>query len=450
MSINTYFFTHEHMMDMKKQMQIGLWAIELELGKLPKMHIDTTMQQLLGIAENTSPEDCYEIWHSHIFSTYIPIIESSMQETLLGQKVEITYPWTNLSGNLTYVRCGGEIYKKEENYICLHGYHQDVTTLVVMEKEKQQADRFLQYVLNTLGSLYQGIHFINLTTKEVTLLRTFVETITEKYNGRTISLQDYKNVLSMYLSKEHLEEIYEIVEMAETFDTNVSLSFDYEECLNGKQTFLNFTMHIENVEQENILIMAIRDVSEKMKQEQNVYERIAYLKSKSETDELTGIKNRRSIENSINLYLKQMPKHQLSAFLLLDLDNFKNINDTFGHQKGDIVLQETAQYMQEISRQNDEIGRLGGDEFIIFLKNIKNIEDVECYAQRMIHKLTRTYTFGQKHSVTVGTSMGIAIAPLQGTDFETLYHLADVALYQSKRDGRGRYTLSINQNENKK
>lgn len=445
MSMDTDFFTHKHMLSVKNQMQIGIWVIELKQQQPPRMYADDMMRQLLGIDDDTSPEDCYQAWYSRIFPTYIPVIESAIQNTAKGQKVEITYPWTNLSGHLTYVRCGAEVYQKDETAVCLHGYHQDVTTLVVMEKEKQQADRFLQYVLNTLGSLYQGIHFINLTTKEVTLLRTFVKTVTEKYSGSTIPLQDYKDVLSNYLSAEHVNEIYEVVEMAETFDTDVSLSFNYEEYLDGKQTFLNFTMHIENVEQEKILIMAIRDISEQTKQEQSVYERIAYLKNKSETDELTGIKNRRSIEHSINTYLKQMPKHQLSAFLLLDLDNFKKINDTFGHQKGDIVLQETAQYMKEISRQNDEIGRLGGDEFIILLKNMKNIENVECYAQRVIEKLTRTYTFGQPQSVTVGTSIGIAIAPTQGIEFETLYHLADVALYQSKRDGRGRYTLSSNQ-----
>ncbi len=445
MSMDTDFFIYKHMMEVKNQMQIGIWVVELKQNEQPRMYADSMMQHLLGVDENASPEDCYRTWHSRVFPTYIPVIESAIHNTAIGQKVEITYPWTNLSGHLTYVRCGAEIYQKDETIICLHGYHQDVTKLVVMEKEKQQADRFLQYVLNTLGSLYQGIHFINLTTKEVTLLRTFVKTITEKYNGRTIPLQDYKDVLSTYLSSEHVNEIYEVVDMAETFDTDVSLSFNYEECLDGKQTFLNFTMHIENVGNEKILIMAIRDISEQMKQEQNVYERIAYLKNKSETDELTGIKNRRSIENSINLYLKQMPKHQLSAFLLLDLDNFKKINDTFGHQKGDIVLQETAQHMKEISRQNDEIGRLGGDEFIIFLKNMKNIASIECYAQRMIDKLARTYTFGQSESVAVGTSIGIAVAPSQGIEFETLYHLADIALYQSKRDGKGRYTLSINQ-----
>ncbi len=141
--MDMYFFTNEHMQQLQEQMGFGIWAIELEQGKKPRMYVDFMMRQLLGVDDTITPEECYDVWYSHIFSTYIPMVENSIKDVVDGKKVEITYPWMNLSGDLTYVRCGAEMYKNNESYVCLHGYHQDVTNIVLMAKEKKQADRFL-------------------------------------------------------------------------------------------------------------------------------------------------------------------------------------------------------------------------------------------------------------------------------------------------------------------
>ena len=211
--------------------------------------------------------------------------------------------------------------------------------------------------------------------------------------------------------------------------------------MNGESIWFNLTIYIESTDSEKILIVAIHDVSDKVKLEKDTYERINHLKNQSETDELTRIKNRRSMENTINQYLKTTSRNEISAFILLDLDNFKSINDTFGHIKGDIVLMEAVEHIKHICRKDDEVGRLGGDEFIIFLKDVKNIENVKRFTQRIIDKLKKSYSFETDKTVTIGTSVGIAISPLHGNDFQTLYHLADIALYQSKRNGKGRYTI---------
>ena len=437
--MDMYFFTNEHMQQLQEQMGFGIWAIELEQGKKPRMYVDFMMRQLLGVDDTITPEECYDVWYSHIFSTYIPMVENSIKDVVDGKKVEITYPWMNLSGDLTYVRCGAEMYKNNESYVCLHGYHQDVTNIVLMAKEKKQADRFLRYVLNTLCGVYEGIHFVNITTEQVILLRTFL--LQEEYDGRTISLQEYKKLLSFYFSDKNLKDIYAIFEMGKTANKDLYLSRNYEECLHGKSIWFNLTIYIESTESEKILIVAIHDVSDKVKLEKDTYERINHLKNQSETDELTRIKNRRSMENIINQYLKTASENEISAFILLDLDNFKSINDTFGHIKGDIVLMEAVEYIQHICRKDDEVGRLGGDEFIIFLKDIKNIENVKRFTQRIICKLKKSYSFETDKIVTIGTSVGIAISPLHGNDFQTLYHLADIALYESKRNGKGRYTI---------
>ena len=125
---------------------------------------------------------------------------------------------------------------------------------------------------------------------------------------------------------------------------------------------------------------------------------------------------------------------------MLDLDYFKQINDTFGHQTGDRVLCDVAEKLRLSLRSNDLIGRLGGDEFIVFVRGADNEDGFRRCAEKLNSVLMKKYEENGKE-VSISASIGIAVAE-QGTDFNELYKRADIALYEVKRCGRNGYRLA--------
>ncbi len=165
------------------------------------------------------------------------------------------------------------------------------------------------------------------------------------------------------------------------------------------------------------------------------------LRYDAEHDKMTGFYNRSTGEESIQNYLKSTEKERaVHAFFLLDLDHFKDINDTFGHIYGDAVIIESAQKISNELRNSDIIARIGGDECCILMKEVTNIDEVKEKASQLCKKLCKTYTENNV-SVTISASIGIALTSDHGYDFKKLYEMADEALYTSKHMGRNQYTI---------
>ncbi len=155
----------------------------------------------------------------------------------------------------------------------------------------------------------------------------------------------------------------------------------------------------------------------------------------AETDPLTGVLNRGTLASRVNSLIKTAKPGNLHALLMLDVDGFKLVNDVFGHASGDQILRDIARALRSVLRKGDIIGRLGGDEFIVFLPDIPN-DIVAADKARQICALTRR---SLSLEVEVSSSIGIAVSPRDGEDFESLYHKADVALYSVKGSGKDNF-----------
>lgn len=167
--------------------------------------------------------------------------------------------------------------------------------------------------------------------------------------------------------------------------------------------------------------------------------KIEHLTHKAEKDDLTDVYNREGIETQIKDYLNQHGD-QDCALLMIDADNFKYINDNYGHMTGDLVLREMADGMKKWMSQEDIVGRIGGDEFIVFMKAIT---DPEATKQKAIDLLTmfRNLFRHDKKPVNVSCSIGIAYYPKDGNNFEELYGHADKALYHAKLYGKNNFAV---------
>ena len=158
------------------------------------------------------------------------------------------------------------------------------------------------------------------------------------------------------------------------------------------------------------------------------------LENKADTDLLTGLNNKLATERKIKNYIAQNPGSQ-SMMFLLDVDNFKTVNDTKGHAFGDEVLSTLGEEISSIFRASDIIGRVGGDEFMIFLKAVAT-EDVVRKEAEKVEDFFRNFYVGAYEKYAVRASIGVAVFPQEGTDFETLYKAADQGLYKAKRRGK--------------
>lgn len=165
-------------------------------------------------------------------------------------------------------------------------------------------------------------------------------------------------------------------------------------------------------------------------------------------DPLSGLPNRRVFELAIDVELAKITTSGGGfAVHFLDLDKFKAVNDTYGHKAGDELIRQVAKRLTDLLRGADTLVRFGGDEFAIIQTEVVKSSEAAILGKRVLEALTRPFAIGDVH-VSIGVSVGISLAPFDGTDRETLAHLADTALYQAKNEGRNRFNFFERQMDN--
>jgi diguanylate cyclase (GGDEF)-like protein/PAS domain S-box-containing protein len=185
---------------------------------------------------------------------------------------------------------------------------------------------------------------------------------------------------------------------------------------------------------ERGIVYVGRDLTERKRAE----EELAYMATH---DALTGLPNRWLFNDHLTLELARAHRYQQKlAVMLLDLDHFKDVNDTLGHTVGDKLLQVVGKRLTSIVRKSDTVARMGGDEFMLLslFPGIKRKEDAAMIAQRILEAFRKPFAFDD-HEILITTSIGIAIYPDDGKDADTLIKNADVAMYCAKAQGRDNY-----------
>src|ERR1700693_3531449 len=158
-------------------------------------------------------------------------------------------------------------------------------------------------------------------------------------------------------------------------------------------------------------------------------------------DVLTGLPNRRLLMDRLSLAIAHARRNKLNmAVVYLDLDGFKQINDTLGHDAGDALLSMVAARLVAVVRQEDTVARLGGDEFVIVLRELRHPEGLDKLVSKVIQNVSQPYSI-QGRSVNMTASIGVGIYPTHGEEVESLMKSADLALYEAKRTGKNGYCI---------
>lgn len=182
-------------------------------------------------------------------------------------------------------------------------------------------------------------------------------------------------------------------------------------------------------------LVTFSDITNLRRAEETI-RRLAY------TDDVTDLPNRRLFGDRLERALAQVKREGgLVGVLFLDLDGFKAVNDLYGHERGDWVLRLIAQRLTSVVRESDTVARYGGDEFLVLLPTISNVDGATVVAQKILRALETPFDLGEGKQVRVSASIGISLYPLDADDGATLLERADMAMYRAKNNGKAQYVL---------
>lgn len=187
-----------------------------------------------------------------------------------------------------------------------------------------------------------------------------------------------------------------------------------------------------------IVLLSRTDVTDMYEEELERNRLLTEALTRAQTDMLTGLLNYQGMVEKVSYLLSH--KSSRSAFLFIDLDNFKNVNDSLGHEAGDRLLCRVADTLRQETRTEDLVGRVGGDEFVVLIPKVKSLENIKKCAQRLCNSICAIDS-GLDSENGISCSIGISISPDDGNDYKTLARKADTLVYRAKFEGKNRFIL---------
>ncbi|MDO9711855.1 bifunctional diguanylate cyclase/phosphodiesterase [Paracraurococcus lichenis] len=239
--------------------------------------------------------------------------------------------------------------------------------------------------------------------------------------------------LAPVLAEDRARILAEIGRVTTDRDTDLAIDYRSRDPRDGSLRHFEVRARVESDPEGQPLsaLGVVIDITERREAEA----RIAHL---AQHDVLTGLPNRSLFRDRLDAAIARAQRGEGFAVFCLDLDRFKEVNDTLGHPIGDALLRAVTARLQHELRETDTLARLGGDEFAIIEADVDRPGDATALADRLVAAIRKPFELDD-HQVVVGTSIGIAVAPQDGLDPDTLLKGADMALYRAKADGRGRW-----------
>ena len=296
--------------------------------------------------------------------------------------------------------------------------HQDVT-----EREQLLAELRREHDISTaaLDNMALGLSMYDMDDRLITFNRRYAEMF-DVPDGIIVPGMSHGDILRYHVEAGHVPAYFLRGVRELSHDSR-----DFEFTLSNGHTF---EVHRRPLESGGWLLTH-EDVTEKRR----ASERIAYLATH---DDLTGLPNRRSFAEALRKATAAARDGAGFALLTIDLDRFKEVNDTLGHPVGDQILKETAARLRSIAADDDVLTRLGGDEFAVLQRRGATPDEAALFASQVIAELGRAYEF-DGHTITVGATVGIAIAGDDRCQADDVVKRSDLALYRAKNHSRGSY-----------
>lgn len=319
----------------------------------------------------------------------------------------------------------------------------EFSVLGVLENITQQKEMLIQYLNET--QFYQAMLVEKAAFAQVDITMNHCTRFGGMWNlyNEVIDTLTYSELIEEFINKvvhpEDRKQYLEIMQrdnFIQSLDNGVDkLGCEFRRIVEqNKMMWMELRVHLfrEPITHHVLALVYITNIDEKKKHELE-------LLHESEQDHLTNIYNKKMAEHSIRDLIKWMEADDVYVFMILDLDDFKFINDNYGHKAGDQVLIRLATLLRETFQREDIIGRFGGDEFIIFLKQEFSEEKVREQLGNLLDQLQR------EEGLKISCSIGISLV-YSGDSYERIFQQADSALYEAKSEGKGRYVFYNSRN----
>ncbi|HKM03685.1 MAG TPA: diguanylate cyclase [Lachnospiraceae bacterium] len=418
----------EQLFSMIENLISGVGVFEYDKKDFKPLYINDGFFRMLGYSKVEGMKYLLKFQQSIIIEDR-EIFNQGIKDILKDDgSIEFEFRTVTASGGLRWLQVRGNLYSRTKDKYILIGIILDSSERKEMEEElKLQAER-----LNILSeSEGEQIFDYNAKTDVLTIKASFKRGFNkdvlyhdyiEKFDESPFYKEDVANYLNV-LKGALLSPKRDSVQFRTTlFDK------DY------KWYEVNITSIADNEGYVTRMVGRLTNIHEKKLKE-------LALEVKAEKDGLTGLYNKLATTQLIQEELSnESDATKLHALMIIDLDNFKGVNDNLGHAVGDEILIESAQKMMTTFKGSDIIGRIGGDEFVVFMKDIHTISNTDILATKICHEFDR-YLPGPCGDIHTSSSIGIAIFPYHGLTYEELFEKADKALYTAKAKGKNGYRI---------
>ena len=350
------------------------------------------------------------------------VLHATDQALNHGQQYDIECRIIVPSGEVRFIHCQGEVYRNDNNQpVTMLGTVLDVTD----QHKREEAQRLAITVFNAVD---EGVMVTDHENRIMAVNPAFT-TIT----GYTISevVGQKPAMLAAGVTPPSLFQ-----EMWQALQEHGQWAGELCNQRKNGEIFIEWlSIKLVRNQQQRIThyVGVFSDITEKKKSEHLIWEQANF-------DALTKLANRHMLQDRLQQEIKKSRRSNSQlALLIIDLDRFKEVNDTLGHDMGDVLLVEAAQRISTCVRTSDTVARLGGDEFVIILASLDELGCVERIARSLISALVQPFHLGNEQAY-ISASIGIAVFPDDANDLESLLKHADQAMYVSKNAGRNRFS----------
>jgi diguanylate cyclase (GGDEF)-like protein/PAS domain S-box-containing protein len=407
---------------------IGICFFEYENGKLTPTYTNEGLFRMLGYTKTQGLKYLNKV-DKAILPEDAPVLKQAITDVLKDDGgIDVEFRTVTASGDLRWLHVRGNLYSRNQGKYTIVTVVQDITERKSVEEElNKQAER---------------LHILSEAEDE-----TIID-----YNAKTDVMVMKKSSATGYGSEDTIQSRY-------MEDFNVSFIYEedvayYKSVLEGllkspkhdtieirtKRFDTGFTWYQMNL---TSLLGPEGYVTRIVGRMINIHEKKVKeleLLLRAEKDALTGLYNQGASVQLIQNAISESKNNGLNALMIIDLDNFKEVNDSMGHSQGDKVLVEAANALNDIFKGGDIVGRIGGDEFVVYMRNLNTISNADILANKVVK--TIHYTFeNEDHPIQVTCSVGVAIYPYHGTNYEELFDKADKAVYTAKANGKCGYRI---------
>ena len=405
----------------------GICFFEYENEKLTPFYVNDGMFRMLGYSRAQGMKLLNKIEMS-IIPDDLPIYKQGIEDVLKDDgAIDVEFRTVTGSGGLRWLQVRGNLYSREDNKYIIVAVVEDITDRKNVEEElQQQAER-----LHILSEA-EGGKIIDYNAKtDVMIIRSSKE---YDHTGEQLIRKYLEHFDETMVFEEDIAYYKSIFRGLLTSPKNETIEYRTKRFDSDYTWYqINLTSLLGPEGYVTRIVGRMVNIHEKKLKELDLLLR-------AEKDALTGLYNKGATMQLIQNAIDDSKKDALNALMIIDLDNFKEVNDLMGHAQGDQVLVDTAAALNDIFKGGDIVGRIGGDEFVVFMKNLNAISNADILASKVVRNVNYSFDY-EDRQIHVTCSVGVAIFPYHGTNYEDLFNKADKAVYTAKANGKSGYRI---------